>query len=743
MKLFPTISLSRKLNGPIHKQVGAVVVSLSLIVSGLTLTALVGSQASGVPLNGTRTVNGTVEAFSANAFTAPVGGSWVDVPVASRLYTEDFGSNFDDNVFFYVPAGIRCTENSIVAEGPFLATTDSINGTSKCVDTANNNATYDPISDNPLDPTSNSHIASDPRRGAIPIGFDVNFFGQTYNSLYPAENGTVAFAFPDWTYNRNIAGATNQSKSSAIYPLSLDLAYAAATSNFWVGSTTINEKAAFVISWENIHPCCDYAGSAPQASFQLVLINLGDGDFDAYFNYAKFEIANQGYSAPIVTINMQTGATVGSNTFAVDNMTGFNPGDTCIDMSETFIGVNGKSSFTDTAFADAVDSNQFMKVVSIENRQISLWSDNTCTTAIAPTVPQDVAVGKNVYLQLSQSSDTYRSSAIGWGTYDRITGELSTTELRQNVANGSQIDSATIDGNPSPNRLIVSSYRNEVPGRFVIGQRGGVTIGDPNPDNGIQETSAAPAPIAPSRALSPRPAVPQNVTKGSSVVQLDSGDESHVLTHDVATGSLSVSGEGWSAALSASRPAGKSASVSAPNGDLRVPLSGNLSFNLSGYEPSSQVLVYAMPSGRVVASLTVNKKGLVDYKNVKLPKNLSLSNKFLQINGLSEAGLVRSITLNASMFKRARVVLEQGEEFNKEARAAIRKVLRDAKGERVVRCVAFADLTSQEDVDAKTLKAQEFCDYVTKQDPSLVTKVVVREPFKKRMNNRVALRLRG
>jgi len=61
----------------------------------------------------------------------------------------------------------------------------------------------------------------------------------------------------------------------------------------------------------------------------------------------------------------------------------------------------------------------------------------------------------------------------------------------------------------------------------------------------------------------------------------------------------------------------------------------------------------------------------------------------------------------------------------------------------VVRCVAFANLTSQEDVDAKTLKAQEFCDYVAKQDPTLVTKVIVREPFKKRMNNRVALRLRG
>ena len=258
---------------------------MALIASGLSLSALVASQATGVPLNGSKTVGGAATSFTPNAFTAPVGGSWVDVPVANRLYVENFGSNFDDNVFFYVPAGIRCTVGSggsqVVANGPFLATTDSVNGTQRCVDTANANAPYDPISDEPLDPTDSDHILSDPRRGAIPIGFDVNFFGQTYNSLYPAENGTVTFANPDYTYNYNIAGATNNSKSSAIYPLSLDLYYVANSSNFWVGSTTLDGKPAFVISWENIHPCCDDNAGAPKASFQLVLIDLGAGDFDA------------------------------------------------------------------------------------------------------------------------------------------------------------------------------------------------------------------------------------------------------------------------------------------------------------------------------------------------------------------------------------------------------------------------------------------------------------------------------
>jgi hypothetical protein len=267
-----------------------------------------------------------------------------------------------------------------------------------------------------------------------------------------------------------------------------------------------------------------------------------------------------------------------------------------------------------------------------------------------------------------------------------------------------------------------------------------LTNEDSGSGNQSQATSSAPAP---SRALTPNPPAQQLVSPGTSAVFLGNGNEAHTMTPNVEGGALEISGDGWAAAIAASRPAGKSASVSAPNGDLRVPVSGLLSFNLSGYEPSSQVMVYAMPSGKVVASLTVNKNGTVDYKNVKLPKGVSLQNKFLQINGLSESGQVRSITINASMFKRTRIILEQSEVFDRDAREAIRKILADAKGEKVVRCVAYADLESVEDVEAKTLKAQEFCDFVLKQDPTLVTKVVVREPFKKKMDNRVALRLRG
>lgn len=267
-----------------------------------------------------------------------------------------------------------------------------------------------------------------------------------------------------------------------------------------------------------------------------------------------------------------------------------------------------------------------------------------------------------------------------------------------------------------------------------------LTNEDTGGNNQGETTPSAPAP---SRALTPNPPAQQMVMPGSSAVILGDGNEAHTMTPNVEGGALEITGEGWSAAIAASRPAGKSASVSAPNGDLRVPVSGRLSFNLSGYEPSSQVMVYAMPSGKVVASLTVSKNGTVDYKNVKLPKGVSLANRFLQINGLSESGAVRSITINASMFKRKPVFLGEEGILDKQAKTTIKEILASAKGEKLARCVAYADLESPVDVEAKTLKAQEFCDFVLKQDPTLVTKVVVRAPFKKKMDNRVALRLRG
>lgn len=661
---------------------------------------------------------------------------------------ESFGNNYDDDVFYYVPAGISCSYNDVTAAGPFLSTV-SINGTDKCIDNrVDPSVPYDPISDDPTDETD--RIEGDVRRGAIPIGFDVNFFGDTYNSIYPSENGTVSFARPDYTYNNNIAGASNNSKSSAMYPLSLDMYYVDGISNFWVAQTTVDSKAAMVLTWENIHPCCDDEAESEKASFQLVLINLGGGDFDAYFNYGQFEIFDQGYTAPTVTINMQTVTTAATNVFKVDNMTGLNPGDECLDVDPEFIGLDEDDSFTDQTFADAVDSDVYMKVVSIENRQVSLWSDDACTSALSTTegVVQDVATQGHVYLSLEANDNDYESSAIGWGTFNPVTGELSATELRQNVANSTQIDAATIDGAPSPSRLIVASYRTTVPGRFVIGQRGGQTIGDPNPDNGIQEEEEEVAPSGssatpPSRSLTPKPNAAQYVSPGSAAVLLGDGSENHTITKDSANGSFSISGDGWSATISGSKASGDPAALTTKDGDLKVPLSGGLSFNMVGYEPSSQIKVYAMPSGQLVASLTVSKGGKVEYDNVKLPKSMSLQNTHLQLNGLSDSGDVRSITINAELFKRAKVVTSSSAVFDSAAKADVREILADAKGEKVVRCVAYADLESTEDVATKTAKAEEFCDYVLKQDPELTTKVVVREPFKKDMDKRVALRLRG
>jgi hypothetical protein len=62
---------------------------------------------------------------------------------------------------------------------------------------------------------------------------------------------------------------------------------------------------------------------------------------------------------------------------------------------------------------------------------------------------------------------------MGWGLYDLTNGKITSTELLHNI------DAATL-GNSGTDPIINRSWNTTVPGRMVLGQRGGVTLGDPN-----------------------------------------------------------------------------------------------------------------------------------------------------------------------------------------------------------------------------------------------------------------------
>lgn len=406
-----------------------------------------------------------------NLYT-PSGVSWVDVDPSARVYLESFGSNYDDYEIFSIPAGVTCTHNSVTATGPFL--TPVYHDDTECVDAASN-----PI--NPIDTTT--------RLGAVPLGFTINFFGTTYSSAYLNTNGGITFDEPSSDYDQSLASLANDAQSSAIYPLGADLYYAFGESNLWTAQTTVDGKPAVVFSWENFHNCCTSAPSDEDMSFQLVIINLGGGDFDAWFNFDSLNGFDEGYSAPLALVNLNSGVTPGSNVFVARDVTNL-PTSCTAASGQTF------GTATDADFETAITNAPYFRLESSAARTISVWSDEACTTPIAPTVRQDETADKIAYFEIEAASG-YEAISSGWSTYNRTTGAIDATELLFNINSDLLLDTAA-----SP--LIQRSWNTTVPGRFVIGQRDGGTVGDP---------SAPPSPA-------PQPELAETGIEGTTAAQL-------------------------------------------------------------------------------------------------------------------------------------------------------------------------------------------------------------------------------
>lgn len=394
-----------------------------------------------------------VPATAASANTAPnpytpIGSSWVDVPVGQRVYLENFGQDFDDYNIYSVAAGITCTANGVIATGPFMTAVELSD--TECVDAGS--APYDPID-------------TSTRLGSTAFGFPINFFGTTYPSAYPNTNGGIYFDSPDSSYDQTLASLASDSQSSAMFPLGADLYYAQAESNFWVGQTTIDGSAAVVFAWEKFHNCCNSGVTSEDMSFQLVIIDAGGGDFNAWFNYESFVGFNQGYNAPVVLVDLRSGVTVGSNILVAKDVTNL-PAATCIEIDSEELG-----SATDSAFVNDTDDG-YLSVVDAAARTVAVWSDDLCTVPIPVSVLQDEGADLVAYVQLEDDATSYSAISVGWSTY-RSTGAIDATELFFNV-------DADLLANGLPGQLITRTLNTTQGGRFVIGQRGGGTVTDPS-----------------------------------------------------------------------------------------------------------------------------------------------------------------------------------------------------------------------------------------------------------------------
>lgn len=390
---------------------------------------------------------------------SPQGESWISVAESSKVYLESFGESYDDDEIYYVGEGHTCTYNNVVATGPFLTTRTLNSG--ECVDDGGNATT-------PIDTAT--------RAGTFDFGFDINFYGTTFSSGWPNTNGGLFFAAPNSRYDKTLAVLAGQGASSAMFPLGGDLYYEFTESNFWAAQTTIDGHDAVVFSWEKFHNCCNDGAAADDMSFQLVLIDAGNGDFNAMFNYDRFENFDEGYRAPAVLIDMANGTTVGSNIVEVQDVT--NVGAGCYESSTTNIG-----TITDSTFSDAAGSSYF-KLEDASDKTISVWTDNACTVPLNVSVAQDVANDKNAYLQLNDRASTVNAVGAGWSTYDSLTGVVDATELLFNIDTDTLLSTGT-------DPLVDKSWNTDVPGRFVMGQRGGSTVVELEDLGGIGTGEAA------------------------------------------------------------------------------------------------------------------------------------------------------------------------------------------------------------------------------------------------------------
>lgn len=122
--------------------------------------------------------------------------------------------------------------------------------------------------------------------GLVSLGFNVNFFGQSFSNLYVNNNGNVTFNQPLGTYTPFNLLTTSK---PMLAPFFADVDTRAQNSGVTqYGQGTLNGHNVFGVNWLNVGY---YNSQADKTnSFQLIVTDRSDtgaGNFDFQFNYDK------------------------------------------------------------------------------------------------------------------------------------------------------------------------------------------------------------------------------------------------------------------------------------------------------------------------------------------------------------------------------------------------------------------------------------------------------------------------
>ena len=116
------------------------------------------------------------------------------------------------------------------------------------------------------------------------LGFEVNFLGQSFSSLYVNSNGNLSFGSPLSAFS---PVPLNQLGAMVVAPFFADVDNSIA-GQISYGQGSVDGRAAFGATWAGV----PYHGVAPAGlnSFQAVLIDRADtgvGNFDLEYNYGR------------------------------------------------------------------------------------------------------------------------------------------------------------------------------------------------------------------------------------------------------------------------------------------------------------------------------------------------------------------------------------------------------------------------------------------------------------------------
>lgn len=150
--------------------------------------------------------------------------------------------------------------------------------------------------------------------GQVDLGFSIDFFGSTYDSLYVNNNGNLTFNAPLSSYTPS--GLTTYG-SPIIAPFWADVDTNPGGNLVTYGTGTVDGHPAFGVNWPGVD--CFDTTSGGENWFQVLLIDRSDiaaGDFDIEFNYDQIVWdsgqASGGNGACLDGTSAQVGYTNGS-----------------------------------------------------------------------------------------------------------------------------------------------------------------------------------------------------------------------------------------------------------------------------------------------------------------------------------------------------------------------------------------------------------------------------------------------